>query len=142
MEATPTPAPTAPAQNLDAAVAELINKSVATLGEAKDFVVAQLPDVIQQLLAWRMTVALFYGVIFAALAIASAYLLVRACKAIYRSFEDDEETLAAILTPLILFGSAPWVTFALLSLSRILTALQIWVAPKVYIIEHAKELLK
>ena len=41
-------------ENLEAAVAKLINKSLEGMGQASEFIVSETPEVIQQLMTWYM----------------------------------------------------------------------------------------
>lgn len=111
--------------NVDKAVASMIERAVNGVDAAVAFGAAQLPDIIQQLLVWKTTQYIFLALLFAVvLAVA-----VRES----RRYSHPDLSLA--------FSIAAIVSGAILVL-RICYLLQIVLAPKVWLLEYARDLLK
>ncbi len=141
-------------EELQKALTEILNGAMGAAGQAKDFLQAELPEVIQQLLLWKAVSGLIGG-FFALIAISGwIWAAVKVFKAMpsemgreqsnwawqaYSSFGPDMKAGPFIR----LFGSG---LLALVSAVFILpgffVALQIWLAPKVYLIEYAASLAK
>lgn len=144
-----SPAPTPVPSKLQSALADMVNKSVQIAGDAKDFLVAQLPDVIRQLLLWKFFEKLIPMVFFFA---AFLFMSQRVSALIKRgdfqpvphpgsNYQSDPKNGY----PLMIWGIAKCVLTLALLLAFLftmnLTWLQIWIAPKVYLIEYAKSLV-
>ena len=141
-------------EELQKALGELLNKANGGINAASDFLVAELPEVIQQLLMWHMVSNIVYCVI----SILLIYIPIKYHSKIkdkpkdgssnnlyewseYNSihrFRDDIETalfiyiggvgsIMAIVTSIALFN-IEW--------------LQIYIAPKVWLLEYAANLTK
>jgi hypothetical protein len=112
---------------------------IVTATAAKDFVLSELPDVINQLLMWKMIESIIYTFIgVAMLGCIAAYWLV-----LYKHWDRWKEIGSdpefAFFFPggvatLLLFVGACFVIN--------ITWLQILIAPKVYLIEYAASLAK
>ena len=103
---------------------------------AKDFVLAELPEVVTQLLTWKMYESIIWF-IFGIISI--IIVIVVNCKTFKQSWKITVEVGApAILANII--GSV----IALIAISSIMNLdwLQITVAPKVYLIEYVASLAK
>lgn len=112
----------------------IINKTVEVTGEATNFLTAEIPEVVEQLLMWKMAESLMgvvlgfiCGIIFLIIAIKSS-----------KKWPNpmDEVTplpLFLIIISYILSGLIPLCNWNI-------TWLQIWVAPKVYLIEYVASL--
>lgn len=126
-------------EELQKVLAELIGSTI----EAKDFLLSELPDVINQLLWWHGIKSLLS---FAA-AMVMAAIHVKVTKVVFRSIRDKNSYLyktlegwntsdalgfSALLGIILLIPSA-----LLLSLDW----LQILIAPKLYLIEYAAKLV-
>lgn len=123
-------------ETLQNASAEILIGAAETVGQAKDFVLSELPDVVQQLLAWKFAMSLVaFG---AAIVLMLAGLLVPAI--VGRRLDPDAWGLWYIGSLTVwLFGGM----FIDLSLDAgIFEWVQIWLAPKVYLIEYAADLVK
>ncbi|MEA1971965.1 MAG: hypothetical protein U9N34_01510 [Candidatus Cloacimonadota bacterium] len=119
---------------LNIQLAQILADVSATVGEAKTFVVAELPDVVQQLLIWY---GVYYFIIFSlcVLTLASIvyiifkYTIPAQKKWDGRSFPPALQALFA--------GSLPvFITFNIINLQW----LKIWIAPKIWLIEYAATL--
>lgn len=139
-------------EQLQTALAEMLGKANAGIDAGATFLQAQLPDVIQQLLLWKATFSALQCAIGALLLIGAAVSL-----RVYRRkrvpgaegqkygayqatfvFDDDGNPLPTIL-PLIVAQVASLI-IGLVLLNA--TWLQIWLAPKIYLIEYAASLAK
>jgi len=127
------------AQKANEALIEIINGAIAT----KEFVIEQAPDVVEQLLMWHMTMSLVWfslGALLAASMIWFIAALIRACRenaeegVIFALMDGTEGGILA--APIILTPISIVVAFANLSW------LQILIAPKLYLIEYAANLVK
>ena len=126
---------------LQQAVAALIDKSLKAFESGADFMAAQLPDVVQQLLMWHMALSAAKAVgavVFAAVLIAADIYAFKK----FHSYRKETHDTAAIPIGWGLAGCIvrvpAWV--AAVSLWN-LTWLQIWVAPKIFLIEYAAKMV-
>lgn len=129
---------TPPAVNpLEQALVEILQKTVNALEAGVDFLSAQIPDVIPQLLMWH---ALKSGIVFGLGVIGMIFAVVlfnKALVAFKKAKTYDNEgpgfgmflsVIGGIICFLIAYNHLDW--------------LQILVAPKLYLIEYAAELYK
>lgn len=123
-------------ETLQKAVAVMIEKAISGIDTATNFLAAEIPDVIHQLLMWNLVKSvLIVGLCFSFLLIsgAVAYKTEKSAKA-----AKDYLTTGFPTFIFSIFGIGPLVIM-LLSLFE---ALKIWIAPKVWLIEYAAELVK
>ena len=126
-------------EQLQQALAALLNKTVSGIEAGASFLQAELPDVIQQLLTWKLAQA---SVMAAAcvLGIIISFLLLR----LVAKHTDNDQILS------IEGGGIPTAIMAIslggFSVARLSSwgsdAIQIWLAPKIYLIEYAASLAK
>lgn len=143
--AEPSPSP-ASAEKLQVALADAVNKSVQVAGDAKDFLVAQLPDVVRQLLMWKAAESIWKMLLpgLALLVIAKAAKRLRQYAETHKwkyADQDNDSTafgqiLAWVMAHVAIMFAA---IFFLCSLN--LTWLQIWIAPKVYLVEYMRSMV-
>ena len=137
-------------ENLEAAVAKLINKSLEGMGQASEFIVSETPEVIQQLMTWYMVKSALLcaiGVIlfFLTIHIFKKYSGVgekcnnEPSKHKWTLTNDDYGDLSihAIFSAVTLL----MLIFTFISMINI-EWLQIIIAPKVWLIEYAADLVK
>lgn len=122
-------------EELNIALAELIAQATSGISQSVDFLQAELPDVIVQLLVWHAA----YSAIMCAVGLAGVILLPMFGVWIFRKLVRDDEwnDHPEVIGIAILFF--PF-TMAVAALN--LTWLKIWIAPKVWLIEYAAALLK
>lgn len=124
-------------KQLQQAVSSLIEKSLSAFEAGADFMAAQLPDVVQQLLLWHLALS-------ATKAVAAVLLLVVLVIATYKGHKWAM-ACKGYTDPWFFFtmGSAlGWgVGATALSFLWNLTWLQIWVAPKIFLIEYAARMV-
>ena len=126
---------------LETQLAAILTKTVEAAGEAKEFILAELPDVIQQLLLYNLSMSLgkFTIILLAIIVVAyhTRWSMKQDCKSMKNWYFDKCGNLLpsvlwlilpAIFLPSFLFGNLLWV--------------KIWLAPKVYLIEYTANLIK
>ena len=122
---------------------ELLNSALLELIEGirqtKDFAIEQAPDVIQQMLVWEFTHNLIWfivGLVFLSVPI----LFLATCQRVRAKIEEDRSLRefhacgGTVISGAFLF-------FAAITMNSNLGWLQIWLAPKVYILEYAANLI-
>lgn len=115
---------------LQQALAEVIKSAVS----AKDFIIGQIPEVIQQLLMWYGVKSFLFFLCGILLALIIVYLNYRQVVFVKERELWDEPAL--VLNLLQLFWLFP------ISFLINIQWLQIWIAPKVWLIEYASKLIK
>jgi hypothetical protein len=159
IEAAASPAPPAEAtakwvnNQLQTALAETLTKTVSVMGDAKDFVTAQLPDVIQQLLMWKFYESLLPMVLWLAMSLIfikwffnttikngdwNAALSGTPNYSTYDNMPKNGVPKAIIGGVKALFVLSFFLTFIF---NINFTWLQILVAPKIYLLEYAKSMV-
>lgn len=113
-------------EQLREALTTLLDKSLS----AVDFMVAELPEVIQQLLLWKMWENLIYFTV--SLIAALTVWVVATC--LYRNDNSHDRVMWFVFAFLV--------SLVVLLLGFNVTWLQILIAPKVYLIEYAASLAK
>jgi len=126
---------------LKQALAEILTKATSGIEKGIDFLSAELPDVIEQLLLWKMWESLVGNILLWLFAfIIPAMLVFGNFKEGTRNFQRTEPRAPGIK----LIIGALWLLFGLIPVSTAndLVWLQIWLAPKIYLIEYAAQLIK
>jgi hypothetical protein len=119
-------------EQLQSAVSALINESLALFEQGKTFLAAEIPDVVAQLLLWKMLQSLLPQAFLVLLLLVALSALVWALRSNYKSAE--------VVGPVSMMCCA--VFLACILFAADLTWIQILVAPKVYLIEYATSLVK
>jgi len=125
-------------EELQQAMLKILSKTVDTAGKATDFMVAEIPDVIQQLLVWKMWESIFYLGIAIIVIVLWTIAEVKVFKKI-RECSNVKDTWFLYLVPGTFVRLIPTIP---VSSCLNLTWLQILVAPKLYLIEYASALIK
>lgn len=136
-------------EELQIVLTEILNTTL----DAKDFIAAELPEVIQQLLMWKMVESLAFLLLIPTY-IFIMYKLIKPYRVPLETKEDCEnspyfEWHAYSEKPVIRESVYAISHITLLSLTSIgglltilvkvnITWLQIWIAPKVYLIEYLR----
>ena len=122
---------------LDTALQDLITGAVAAAETAGGFVAEEAPIVVEQVLAWNFTASLIMfiaGIVLIIVAIIATPKAIRACNSGGWAYAEAAEPLVVI--PMI----------SLYAISVILlfehTWLKIAIAPKLYLLEYAADLIK
>lgn len=127
-------------KQLEAKASELLVKmidvTVQSVSDVVEFGKQQIPEVIHQLLMWNIMKASIWVVLSAAFSIGLVMLVNRKKSAL----EEAETGLGICIQ---IFG---WLIALLLGgsifINNLLDAVYIWIAPKVWLIEYASELVK
>ena len=122
-------------EQLQNALAEIITSALENAEAAKGFVLAELPDVVQQVLAWHFAVSLIWFVLGAVTLAFLAWAWISPRGAYRRCVGDEFGEIFVVA------GTLAGLMVGLLGVLNI-TWLQIWLAPKVYLIEYAASLVK
>jgi membrane glycosyltransferase len=128
----PTPSPTPSA--VDQALVEMIHKSTSTVGEAKDFVVSQAPDVVKQILTWQ---SMKYYILswFSGVILAISLLTVVICLLVMLiSGDPDVSPFIAFIFAIVMLVSS------MMFYTGLTGYLQIKYTPKAYLVEYAQGL--
>lgn len=119
---------------LEEAIVTTITKATETAGKAVDFLSAEIPDVIKQLIQWKIAENGFLVVL------ALSFLILwftKLASYLFKKAEEDE--------PFVFFVIGGWVLAGLslvLVVCGSLELIQLVVAPKVWLIEYAAHLVK
>jgi hypothetical protein len=123
-------------------LADMIKSSLSSAHTAKEFLVSQLPVVVHQALVWHFITSFLSFLISVAVFSAPILLVVHCVKAwkrkdewIYWKYSGVAPEALLLLIPLI-------IVFLVGSLFFSLSWLQIWVAPKLWLLQYASSLIK
>lgn len=151
-------------EQLQQSLAVILNKAIAGVEAGAAFLGAQLPDVIQQLLVWKLVVSSFTalaGLLFVLPIVLLALHIRRGPTLEYKgdpqgaTFRERDDRYKSTVfwstsgeledvptVPAIIFGTVTAAGGALVFVVNASTALQIWLAPKIFLIEYAANLAK
>lgn len=135
-------------EQLQQAISQLITMSLVAIDKGATFLSGQIPDVIQQLLLWKAWESFLHFFIFGiVLSIVIVYANIKQfnywMQETTNSYGHKQRRIHEDYGALVMFNILQflWV-FILPQAIYNLTWFQIWLAPKVYLIEYAKEFLK
>lgn len=136
-------------EQLQTAVSQLIERSLSGVDTAAAFIQSELPEYVYQLLLWYGVKSAIVGLAFLSITVAWFwYGIIKPVKIIKKGMQEERETLFTdkhgIIEEhsLILMFNAAIILPAVKSFSDLLEALQIWMAPKVWLLEYASTLVK
>ncbi|WP_312630969.1 hypothetical protein [Pantoea piersonii] len=122
-------------ENTDKIVASLIQKAMSGVDQAVDFSKAQLPEVIEQLMYWKFasySLRIFTGILIMT---AMTFAFKKACRWHESTGKETAGFVGIVSSGAILLASCV-VLFA-----NIGNLIQLWLAPKVWLIEYAAQLI-
>jgi hypothetical protein len=122
-------------EQLQQAVAELIAKSISTAEKAGQFIMSEMPDVIEQVMVWSVVWSLiwfFCGVFIVILTVYGNYRLYVWANSDRGDTDDMVFMLLTILPVIAGIGLC----------ANNFDWLKIWIAPKMWLIEYAAKLVK
>lgn len=126
-------------EKLQAALAELISKANQGVDGAVSFMSAELPDVIHQLLVWySVKSAIMFAISMAVLV--AWFLAERVAIKWMRSANQDMDDWVVVYGLMGTLGRVVPLTIVMFTFS--IDWLQIWIAPKIWLIEYAASLAK
>lgn len=143
-------------QTLTASLQDIIQQVTSGVKQGVSFLQQEIPDVIKQLLVWKAVASLVYalfGLCTIAVSIFLGFKLLKRPDRIdpnaysrYGNYKmnacfdkNGDSHPGIVFVPAILAGIF---IFGLCAASNIMTALQIYIAPKVWLIEYAASLVK
>lgn len=122
-------------EELQKALADTINNALTAADTTTDFLLSEIPDVIQQLLIWKMVESLIIFCVCIVAIVTIPILMFKLFKHLKKvnagRYNEGVEYMTA-------FGLL-FLTFPALALN--LDWLQIWLAPKIYLLEYAANLV-
>ena len=132
-------------QNLNEALADLIVKTTSAAEKTTDFLLAEVPDVTHQLLLYKMvenSVSLLFIVAF----YVAAYKVCKKPVSLFNKEIDkdilDQDASIMFAVPMgLLIVAATSIIFLFVAYNKVAAILKIWLAPKIYLIEYAANLV-
>lgn len=128
---------------LQQALAAILNKTVAGAEAGLSFLGAEIPEVIQQLLIWKAVQSGVYSIAGLILVFATALIThanLKSTKGFNLFFDEGEIAPWIMVTGPVLAGC--FFAGFTVAIKHGLVAVQIYVAPKVFLIEYAASLTK
>ena len=126
-------------EELQKQLAQVISSMATSVGEVKDFSVAQLPDIAQQYINYGIVSSAVWVVLCAIIAVVSIKILFSSVKKMNESYDfDDFDDYNLILLTSASIGGVLSATFFFFDLHNLILVLT---APKVWFILQIKELL-
>lgn len=120
--------------NLDNALAEIINKAASGVDDAVIFISGQIPDVVSQVLLFELT----WNLLISSISLFSfLFFAFIAKKGFKEEFGKSELNIEAATGGVSL--SLISLIFFVLYMEEVL---KIWIAPKIFLIEYAADLVK
>jgi len=126
---------------MDARMNEILDKLLQWLEAAEGFAVEQTPIVLQEILAWKMAENIIYVVIALIWLSAYAWHVHRCTEMSSDDWEDATPRNIRFVTLLIIGGVGGLIWFLELCF-RLPNIVQIYFAPRVFLIEYVSRLLK
>lgn len=123
---------------LNQAFADIVTKALSGVDAAASFLSAQIPDVIHQLLVWKMAQAGGGFILCLLFIIGYVFLIKMIVKNGYISGPDLD--VLAVLA--LIIGGIFAVVCVVFAVANLFDMLQIWLAPKIYVMEYASSLIK
>ena len=122
-------------EELENTANEALRLIIDNAASAKEFILSELPDVVQQILAWKAVESIAYCVF-------GAIILMVIPAILYPQWRLRKEILHSGCEIFTIFNLFLLIPLACGIKTMNLDWLQIWIAPKVYLIEYASELIK
>lgn len=141
-------------EQLQQALASILNVATDGIKAGTTFLEAQLPDVIQQLLMWKAVESLVYVGIGLCMVVSGCILLkycikkingvaTATCDSFWCDYYSTSGNGVGFGGVLLTLSTAPITISGLCAFfGNLMTPLQIWIAPKIYLLEYATHLAK
>ena len=130
-------------EQLNEALATLINQATTGIDASMGFLQAEMPDVISQLLVWHGVKSGMVSALAIAFIVAVARIDIKVGRKLHKTLSDrgDVEIFWGLYVGV---GSVIRILpyLAVFDIYVNLTWLQIWIAPKIFLIEYAANLVK
>jgi len=122
---------------------DALKSLIESATQTKDFVIDQAPDIINQLLYWKFFENLILGIIPLVLVLISLMIVLICSRDFVKNmYEDDISLKSVIFIISTVIGVGGLIGFITGGFSSLMTALQIYIAPKIFLVEYAAELVK
>lgn len=121
-------------KQLEMALAKLLEKASSGIDSASVFLQAQIPDVVHQFLMWRLWESVIANIIAICFFVISWRFLLASKNFGNSSDNEDLAIVGKVVVSVVLI----FISFKVANIDFI----QILVAPKVYLIEHAAKIIK
>ncbi len=137
-------------ENLENALVELITKTVENTGKATDFILAETPEYVQQLLNYNFILS-FSGFLSAFLLIVPVIHMIKILQLKPESrkkwivgdrFNTDKKDVSTLLLAYFVFSFVACPIIFVVAFLENLDWFKIWIAPKVYLVEYAAGFVK
>jgi Na+-transporting NADH:ubiquinone oxidoreductase subunit NqrD len=139
-------------EQLQNAVATILDRAVTGIDSSVDFMQAELPEVIEQLLMWyavKGVILVFIGLfliipfILVMKKIASKDIHSATCDSFWVTYYSHiGNGLGGGAMLLVIFSGVSSLIGSLLVLFNIMVPIQIWIAPKIWLMEYASSIVK
>jgi hypothetical protein len=129
-------------KELQQAVTTLLEKSIKAFESGAEFLAGEIPDVIYQLLLWHATISAVQFVTGVILLVVLVTVDYKIGMHVWKKDHDEYGWDEQFITGYCLLGTVARFSY-LIPLSMLnLIWLQIWIAPKIFLIEYAAKLVK
>ena len=122
---------------------DALKSLIESATQTKDFVIDQATDIINQLLYWKFFENLILGIIPLVLVLISLMIVLICSRDFAKNmYEDDISLKSVIFIISTVIGVGGLIGFITGGFSSLMTALQIYIAPKIFLVEYAAGLVK
>lgn len=125
--------------NANRAIAGLIDKVTAGMDQATSFLASQIPDVLHQLLVYNFAVSLIQFVVFLLIVLTIISFAVAVIRYALKQGDLDEDDWGGLALVVAFSGLLVFVDWIIFFDGA---WLKIWLAPKIWLIEYAANLIK
>ena len=115
-------------------ISETLEKWLDHLKTGEDFVIEQAPEVIEQILLWNGVKSFILFLIMSTMSLICIIVIAKSSKMITE--ENDDDGVFGIIGGMLCFSLFMYLAFINLEW------LQIWIAPKAYLIEYISGMIK
>lgn len=115
---------------------KMIDVTVESVSDVVEFSKQQIPDIIHQLLVWKIAESIVWLILGALIMFTGAWVTNR-----FRDRMNEEEASSGTICQIIVTIVTGFIGICMI-VSNLLDVLYIWLAPKVWLIEYAADLIK
>lgn len=115
---------------------KMIDVTVESVSDVVEFSKQQIPDIIHQLLVWKIAESIVWLVLGALIMFTGAWVTNR-----FRERMNEDEASSGTICQIIVTIVTAFIGICMI-VSNLLDVLYIWLAPKVWLIEYAADLIK
>lgn len=115
---------------------EALKELLQSLIQAKQFAIAQAPDVCQQMVTWALAKGILALGVMVVVVCGSLYV----CRLLWPMRDSDGDPVGKVISCLLVIPASAWL-LGTLFVNYVAVALQAYVAPKLFLIEEIRKLL-